>query len=378
VRRYFVTGATGVVGSALIEVLLEHPLDEVCALIRAKDDQDLARRVDKLFSYWRLGADEAPARRRLIALRGDTTAAMFGLSPSQYGMLCASVTNIVHAAGAVRMNLPLKAARDAAMGSAQQVIDLAWAAHRAGCLHKLDFVSTVGVGGRLRTVPEDWIDTARGFHNTYEQSKAEAEKLVRKAFDDGLPVTVHRPSMVVGNSHTGRVIHFQIFYHLCEFLTGNRTAGLFPALGRATIDTVPSDFVARLIAWSSRAEDVGVPILHAASGPQAALPLQILRQEVRRRLVLLGEPLKPIITLPQGLVRAATALGSHMLPDGSRRRALRTLPTFLDYLSNPQEFEVTRTKSVTRSEPMLEGLLDWPAYLPEVLNYYFTEPGRRN
>ena len=48
-----------------------------------------------------------------------------------------------------------------------------------------------------------------------EAAKAEAERAVWSE-GAGLPITVHRPSMVVGEAQNGRVIHFQVFYHLCE------------------------------------------------------------------------------------------------------------------------------------------------------------------
>lgn len=375
-RRYFVTGGTGVVGSALVPVLLEGA-DEVSMLVRAASDEDLARRVDELFAYWQFGEREAEVRRRVVALRGDATLPRFGLAPGQYDALSASVTHIVHAAGAVRMNLPIDRARESAVFSAQQVIDLAWSAQRAGRLHKLDLVSTVGVGGYLRTVPERWIDEARTFHNTYEQAKAEAEALVRQHRDQGLRVTVHRPSMVVGDSRTGRVIHFQVFYHLCEFLSGQRTFGLFPPLEDATLDIVPSDFVARVIAWSSRCATGDVEILHEASGPADALPLTTLRAEVRARLAARGRRLAPTITIPRGAIAAAAAVGSRFAPDPRVRRALGTLPVFLDYLSSEQRFEVTNMRRRLETEPELAGSWrPWSEYLPVLLDRYLDQRGR--
>ena len=54
----------------------------------------------------------------------------------------------------------------------------------------------------------------RTFHNTYEQAKAEAEEYLYPFMaDERLPITIHRPSMVVGDSMTGKAISFQVFYH---------------------------------------------------------------------------------------------------------------------------------------------------------------------
>lgn len=366
-RHYFVTGGTGVVGSALVPVLLESPDNEVWLLVRAADEAALARRIDDLFRFWQFGDLEPAMRQRVHALRGDATEPHFGLRSDEYGVLLSTITHIVHAAGAVRMNLPLEEARRSAVGSARQVVDLAWALHGAGRLHKVEFVSTVGVGGRLQRVPEDWIDTPREFHNTYEQAKAEAEDLARREVERGLPLTVHRPSMVVGDSRSGRIVHFQVFYHLCEFLSGRRTLGLFPPLGPARIDLVASDQVARVLAWSSTNERADRPILHVASGFDDALPVGELRDLVRERLRARGERLPNVVTLPQGLFRAAVAAAP--LLAGRHGRALRTLPLFLDYLGSAQQFAVERTRSVLAhggfaragwpSQSSLATIIDW-------------------
>jgi nucleoside-diphosphate-sugar epimerase len=85
----------------------------------------------------------------------------------------------------------------AAVGAAHHVVELARACSR---LEKVEFVSTVGVGGHRAVVPETWLTEPRAFHNTYEQAKAEAEaeESIRGEVERGLPLTVHRPSMVVG------------------------------------------------------------------------------------------------------------------------------------------------------------------------------------
>lgn len=88
--------------------------------------------------------------------------------------------------------------------------------------------------------------------------------------------------MVVGDSTTGRIIHFQVFYHLSEFLSGRRTFGLAPEFGAARLDIIPADHVARVIVWSEPATTASSGrILHSCSGPTLALPLDPLRERVR-------------------------------------------------------------------------------------------------
>ena len=145
-NRYFVTGGTGVIGSALLPELLADPGTQVMLLLRASDDDAARQRLDELFDFWALGAQERDFRERVCVARGDATEDRFGLDDSAYEAVVSSTTHIVHAAGAVRMNLPIEQARLSAVGSAQQVVDLAWALQRKGLLRKVEFVSTVGVG----------------------------------------------------------------------------------------------------------------------------------------------------------------------------------------------------------------------------------------
>ena len=228
--RYFLTGGTGTVGSCILEHLLAQPDSHVYLLVRANSNERAEERKFRLLQTI-MGADGAKYADRVTAIRGDTKLSLFGMPQDQYQRLADACTHVIHSAGLVRMNLPLKEARDSAVDAAENVIALARTLQQSGQLQKVEFVSTVGVGGHSKEVTEDWIETPRGFHNTYEQAKAEAEVPVRAAVGEGLPITVHRPSMVVGDSVTGRIISFQVFYHLCEFLTGSRSRGLFPPFG---------------------------------------------------------------------------------------------------------------------------------------------------
>ncbi len=369
-NRYFITGATGAIGSALVPILLQAPQTQLTLLLRAKSAAELAARMEALYRFWQVEPDDVAVRQRLRALRGDTTLPGFGLDAADYHQLRADCTRIVHSAGNVRMNLPIEQARRSSVDSAKHILELA-----AACAHleKVEFVSTVGVGGRTDgMLPEEWLTTPRGFHNTYEQAKAEAEEVVRAAVEGGLPLTVHRPSMVVGDSQSGRIIHFQFFYHLCEFLSGRRTFGLAPEFGRARLDIIPADYVARAIAWSSQTSASSGRIVHSCSGPALALALNPLRERVRKDFARAGRRLPPVIRLPTRVFSALLSGVSTLMP-AEARRAVKTLPVFLDYLATEQTFANHRTQKL-----LAAAGLSVPApeqYLERVLGYYLTHAG---
>ncbi len=284
-------------GNEIAARLLADSDSRLLLLIRAPDDAQALARLDELAAYWRM--DPRAVRMRAAVIRGDTALPRFGLSEAQYRSLHEAVTHIVHCAALVRMNLPLEQALRSAVRSAANVIELARACRASGQLEKVEFLSTVGVAGRMPgMLPERWIGEERTFHNTNEQAKAEAERLVSDACAAGLPITVTRPSMVVGNAGSGRILRFQVFYHLVEFLSGSRTRGIYPALGAARLDLVPVDFVSRVVTWSSTTTDTAGRILHLCSGPAEALPLVELRELVRARLRALGHAVPRAYTVP--------------------------------------------------------------------------------
>jgi nucleoside-diphosphate-sugar epimerase len=231
------------------------------------------------------------------------------------------------------------------------------------------------VGGRLPgTLPERWITEKRTFHNTYEQAKSEAETVVAAALSEGLPITVHRLSMVIGHSCTGRTISFQIFYHLAEFLSGTRTYGLFPNPGKTKLDVVPVDYVAEAVVWSSRQAGTVGPVLHLCAGPERALPLLNLRERVRRKFRAAGITLPPPMTIPAGIFRAAVPILRVIMP-AKIRRALNALPIFLDYLAEDQSFG-----NRASSELLQKAGICYPAtadYVDRALDYYLAH-GKRS
>ncbi|RIK75039.1 MAG: hypothetical protein DCC67_15800 [Planctomycetota bacterium] len=228
------TGGTGVVGAALVPELAAKKQDVVIhLLVRARDESDLARRADELHGYWRsCGQPIDPGRTRFY--RGDVTQPRLGLDDRDYAALSACVTHVIHSAGNVRLNESLADARRSAVDSARHIVEFARRGLQQGVLGKVDALSTIGVAGRLRgIVPERRLTERRSFRNTYEAAKAEAEELLWREIDAGMPLTIHRPSMVVGDSRTGRAIRPQVFRYLADFLSGRRTGGfLRPSAGR--------------------------------------------------------------------------------------------------------------------------------------------------
>lgn len=209
-NTYFITGATGVLGSAIVRELLLNTSDKLILLIRAENNEHALKRMELLFAFLEIKLPEVKSRVEFV--RGDTELENFGVDLKSYTALGSMVTHIIHSAASVRMNSPLAVARSASVSATENILKFANLCQENKVLKKIEVVSTVGVGGKWKgALPERWIHESRVFHNTYEQSKAEAELILEEYLIKGFPITVHRPSMIVGHSKTGHILHFQIF-----------------------------------------------------------------------------------------------------------------------------------------------------------------------
>ena len=220
------TGATGFVGREILSRFLERDSHHVYALVRARNDDEAAGRL--------------PAHERLTAVAGDIERKDLGLGEESHERLRREVTTVLHCAASVSFDMPLDESRSVNVEGTRRMLDFA-----RGCtrLERFSYVSTAYVagepGGLFR---EDELAVGQSFRNPYERSKFEAELALRSEGAD-LPLQILRPSIVVGDSSTGRTSSFNVLYGpLKAFARGAIPA--IPARRDAPVDIVPVDYVA--------------------------------------------------------------------------------------------------------------------------------------
>jgi nucleoside-diphosphate-sugar epimerase len=206
-RTVLLTGASGVVGRALLQRLCG--LDVVCLVHRTPV----------------LGPD-------MTTVRGDVAEPMLGLAERTYAELAAKVDAVIHCAAITdfrRSDGTLEQTNVAGTGHVT-----AFAAAAKAVLYHVStaFVHTTADGDRGRT--------AIG----YASSKSAAEELVRSS---GVPHVILRPSVVIGDSVTGEIGTFQGLHQV----VAGMFAGMVPMIPfdpTWPIDFVPADVVADAIA----------------------------------------------------------------------------------------------------------------------------------
>jgi nucleoside-diphosphate-sugar epimerase len=91
------------------------------------------------------------------------------------------------------------------------------------------------------------LDVGQSFKNHYEETKFLAEVEVARS---GLPATIYRPAIVVGDSRTGETAKFDGPYFTLAAIDKAPSPGLFLRVGsgRQPVNIVPVDFVVEAMA----------------------------------------------------------------------------------------------------------------------------------
>lgn len=263
------TGATGFLGMELIARAVQSDSVDVVCVIRADDDEHAARRLDDTLATLFAGDVPPAAARRLTAIAGDLERPGLGLGPSAALIVRERVRRIVHGAASIRFDLPIDEARAVNVAGTANVLKLARRLHADGRLERYIHVSTAYVAGRHDGyVSEDAGPSDAAPRNTYEQTKREAEAVVRKAAEDGLPVVVARPSIVVGDSRSGWTPAFNVLYWPLRALSRQLLANV-PADPAGLVDVVPVDYVADAIAYLATTGEAVSGTYHLTAGPAA-------------------------------------------------------------------------------------------------------------
>jgi long-chain acyl-CoA synthetase len=331
------TGATGFVGMALLARLLERTDRHVVLLIRGASQAEADARRDAVMG----SVFDAPGRhgRRVEAVCGDLTAPGLGLG-AERERIAEEVREIVHCAASVSFDLSLAESRSINVDGTRRVLELAErCAERGGGLRRITYVSTAYVAGDRRGwAQEDELDVGQVFRNAYERSKHEAERLVWSA-RERLPVTVVRPSIIVGERQTGWTASFNVIYGpLRAFAAG--TYPVVPGRRSAVIDIVTVDHVADAVLALSASPAAAGGTFHVVGGEHATTLGELAHLAARRfdrRAPRLVPPRFYRSVLHPLMLRRA---------DPNARRRLKRNEVYLPYFSLDLRFDDRRAREL--------------------------------
>ena len=152
-----------------------------------------------------------PRAGELAFVRGDVAEDLLGLDPATYDSLRANTGAIVHCAAMTSFGKKPEVYEAINFRGTERMI--AFAQRSADAPIPLLYVSTAYVcGERPGVFREEDLDLGQRLGNPYEQSKFRAENSVRAAMAAGLPASILRPAIIVGDSATGVIRKFDTLY----------------------------------------------------------------------------------------------------------------------------------------------------------------------
>ena len=353
--QLLMTGFPGFLGSALLPRLLARRPDVEAVCLVQPQHAVLARSRVK-----ELEITDPRTRGRIRLALGDITVTGLGLGAAERDRLD-DVREVWHLAAVYDLAVAPHVAHRVNVDGTTNV--LAFCREQPD-LRRLQYVSTCYVSGRYEgQFPEDALEVGQAFRNHYEKTKYEAELLVRKAMADGIPATIYRPGIVVGDSQTGATQKYDGPYFLATFLARQAALAVVPTVGDADhvrVCLVPRDFVVGAMDELS--------VLDASDGRSYALvdPDPPTVREVVTTFARHRNTRVVWMPLPLGPVRA---LVEHV---PGMERLLGLPAEALDYFASPTTYAtVNTTRDLTAS-----GLVCPPfrAYAGRLLDFMQAHP----
>lgn len=200
------TGATGLLGRFVLARLLQARC-EVAVLIRSTAQRSARQRLEEAL----VPCEQASWLPRPRLLTGDLTNSQLGLADADLKWLQSRRLCIVHCAASIRFQREQatdEPYRTNVLGT-QNILQ--FCAQRQ--IEAFHYVSTAYVGSRTEHLPvREILPPAEALGgNDYERSKIITEQLVANCTHIGAK-TIHRPSIIVGDSQTGFTSTYHGFY----------------------------------------------------------------------------------------------------------------------------------------------------------------------
>lgn len=259
----FVTGATGFLGSYVVDTLMKDTDVSLFVLTRAKD------RADFELKMWNALQLHMDARRffevlpRLEFIRGDLTSPGLGISESDRKKIVENAESVLHIAASLNRKSEKECLNHNLRGTLS-VIKLAQEIGAHHTLRRFSHVSTVAVAGQrhAEVVKEDEaIDWKRNDYDPYGRTKKFCEHMVRELLPD-VPKTFFRPSMVIGDSRFAETTQFDMIRAVCVLAD----LPVVPFSGEVREDIVNADWVGRAIATIHMKPEPRWDIYHLSAG----------------------------------------------------------------------------------------------------------------
>jgi thioester reductase-like protein len=347
----FLTGFPGFIAGRLVERLARAGA-RFLLLVQPAFAERARKEVAQLS-----GKTGAPPERFRV-LEGDITREDLGLSASDLGRARDDATVLFHLAAVYDLAVAREVGMRVNVGGTRNVNRFALSLPK---LKRYHYVSTCYVAGR-RTglILESELRHEAGFRNFYEETKYLAELEV-EALKNDLPVTIHRPSVVCGDSRTGETAKYDGIYYLVNYLRMWPGALSLANIGNREVrlNVVPVDFVVEAMA-ALAFDDPAIGQTVQLADPEP-LTTEELFDVISRNLAGRGS----LVTLPAPVVRTTLSLPLNEKVTGLPRVGV-------PYFFLKQTYDTARATALLA--PRGVRCPRFPDYVPALLDFVERNP----
>ncbi len=186
-----------------------------------------------------------------VLFEGDITSENLGISEEDLEVVRAETTDVFHLAAIYDLAVKRDPAFRVNVDGTKNVNELV---RTLPDLRRYNYISTCYVAGKRRgDILETELTHGAGFRNYYEETKYLAEVEVEN-LKEVVPVTIFRPSVVVGDSKTGETAKYDGIYYVIFYYKKAASLLRFVNVGNKDVklNLVPVDFVVEGIATLSK------------------------------------------------------------------------------------------------------------------------------
>ena len=199
------TGTTGFLGSHLMATLLSKGYN-IIVFGRSAKNESLEERISRLLQWF--GIDSCLDQ--VTCVDTDLSQDNLGIPTGEYSRLCTVVDSVIHCASDTSFSESKREKVMAAnINNLKGILEFSKNAH----VNFFHYISTAYVAGTGVTYCKETLSSVKTFTNVYEESKAEAEKIISRFCEkNSIPLSIIRPSIVYGDSQSGRSLKFNALY----------------------------------------------------------------------------------------------------------------------------------------------------------------------
>ncbi|MFP3918203.1 amino acid adenylation domain-containing protein [Lysinibacillus telephonicus] len=205
-NKVLLTGATGFLGSHVLYELLVKTNAHIYCLIRQNSNMSLDKKLKDSMQFYFGEAIIPLLEKRVTVIQGDLSKQSLNLSSEDISTLSEEIDAVIHCGADVRHFGAADHFHNVNIEGTRYLLELA---KRREGVH-FHHVSTIGIPEELAVSQWDYYEEHGDFDynvtlgNVYNQSKLEAEKLVKNAILDGIPVSIYRVGNLTCHSETGK------------------------------------------------------------------------------------------------------------------------------------------------------------------------------